>query len=66
VIVPTHDRAARLAVTVGGALAQLDVALEVIVVDDGSTDTTADWLATRADPRLKVVRHAFPRRRPGP
>lgn len=57
VVIPTYDRWERLALTVGSALAQTAVDHEVIVVDDGSTDETAVYLAAWADPRLRVVRH---------
>ncbi|MDY7000776.1 MAG: glycosyltransferase family 2 protein [Thermodesulfobacteriota bacterium] len=36
----------------------LDMEKEVLVVDDGSTDETADFLKTLDDPRIKVLRHA--------
>jgi glycosyltransferase involved in cell wall biosynthesis len=55
VVVPTRDRAGRLAQTLQTALAQRGVALELIVVDDGSTDETMDLLAAIDDSRLRVV-----------
>lgn len=39
------------------ALRQRDVALEVIVVDDGSLDDTQSTLSQVGDPRVAVVRH---------
>jgi glycosyltransferase involved in cell wall biosynthesis len=44
-IIPTHNRRALVCEAIASALAQRDVALEVIVVDDGSTDDTASALA---------------------
>jgi glycosyltransferase involved in cell wall biosynthesis len=61
VVIPTRDRWARLAVTLGSALAQEDVDLEVVVVDDGSQDATPGRLAEIDDPRLVVLRNAAPR-----
>jgi len=55
VVLPTYNRAAALP----GALADLldlERVLEVVVVDDGSTDATPALLAERAHPRLRVVR----------
>ncbi|GJG86373.1 hypothetical protein tb265_15540 [Gemmatimonadetes bacterium T265] len=60
VVVPTCDRGALLARTVRSVLAQRGVALEVIVVDDGSADDTAATLAGFDDRRLTLLRH--PRR----
>jgi glycosyltransferase involved in cell wall biosynthesis len=59
VVVPTVDRAGRVTRTVASALAQRDVAVEVIAVDDGSVDDTPARLAALAgsDPRLRVLRH---------
>jgi hypothetical protein len=61
VVIPTRDRWSRLAVTLGSALAQEDVDLEIVVVDDGSRDATSACLARIDDPRLVVLRNAAPR-----
>ena len=48
VVVPTHDRRALLAEVLNALETQQDAPrLEVVVVDDGSGDGTADWLAQR-------------------
>jgi glycosyltransferase involved in cell wall biosynthesis len=39
------------------ALGQQGVNVEVVVVDDGSTDDTPDFLAGLDDPRVAVIRH---------
>lgn len=46
-----------IASTIGSLTSQQGVDLEVIVVNDGSTDRTAEILATlaAADPRLRVI-----------
>ena len=61
VVIPTRDRSSRLAVTLGAALAQEDVDLEIVVVDDGSRDATSAYLAHIDDPRIVVLRNAAPR-----
>jgi glycosyltransferase involved in cell wall biosynthesis len=60
VIVPTRNRREWLALTLRSVLAQTGVDLEVIVVDEASTDDTVEWLTTVADERIRVVRHEFP------
>jgi glycosyltransferase involved in cell wall biosynthesis len=57
VIIPSRDRVDLLADALGAALGQVDVEHEVIVVDDGSTDATAAYLASVGDPRLRVLHH---------
>ncbi len=56
VVIPTHDRAAFLPRAVSSVLAQEGVDLELIVVDDGSTDNTRLVLARYQDRRLQVIR----------
>jgi glycosyltransferase involved in cell wall biosynthesis len=56
VVIPTRNRRHLLPTALGSALRQRDVPLEVIVVDDASTDGTDDFLRTVRDPRLRVVR----------
>ena len=55
VVIPTYERAGVLGASVRSILGQEGVALEVIVVDDGSTDATQATLAAIDDPHLRVV-----------
>jgi glycosyltransferase involved in cell wall biosynthesis len=59
VIVPTHNRCQLLELTLRSVFEQRNVAFEVIVVDDGSTDDTSRLLRSLAD-RVRVVRHERP------
>jgi glycosyltransferase involved in cell wall biosynthesis len=55
VVIPTYNRAALLPEAVDSVLAQTYPALEVVLVDDGSRDDTAEVVRTRygADPRVR-------------
>lgn len=60
VVIPTHNRPELFQLTLRTVLAQHDVDLEVVVVDDGSTgDIVADGTDLN-DPRVRVVRHSRP------
>jgi len=61
VVIPTHDRARLLSETLASVLAQTEADLEVIVVDDGSTDGTAAVASVlrAGEPRLSYL--ALPR-----
>lgn len=58
VVIPTRNRERLIGRAVANALAQVDVAHEVVVVDDASTDGTLDRLTELSDPRLRVVGRA--------
>ena len=55
VVIPAYNAARTLPQTLASVLAQTHAALEVLVVDDGSTDATADAVAevSRIDPRVR-------------
>lgn len=55
VIVPTYNRATYLPEAVECVLAQTYEPWELIVVDDGSTDGTHDYLAGLTDPRIRSI-----------
>jgi glycosyltransferase involved in cell wall biosynthesis len=61
VVIPTRSRWSLLSTAaLPAALEQQDVDHEVIVVDDGSSDETAERLAEIADSRLRVLRNETP------
>jgi glycosyltransferase involved in cell wall biosynthesis len=56
VVMPTHNRAGMLSRAIESVLIQTHSDLELIVVDDGSTDETPAIVAAIADPRIVYVR----------
>ena len=57
VVVPTRNRSALLATTLRSALVQRGVDLEVLVVDEASTDDTLEVVDSFGDARIRVIRH---------
>ena len=56
VLIPARNEAAHIALTLHSVLAQTGIDnLEIIVLDDGSTDATADLVGEFADPRLTLI-----------
>ncbi|MBL0173688.1 MAG: glycosyltransferase family 2 protein [Ignavibacteria bacterium] len=58
ILLPTHDRRHLLGRAVASVQAQTETRWELIVVDDGSTDGTGDFLreCRRADARIRFAR----------
>jgi glycosyltransferase involved in cell wall biosynthesis len=56
IIVPAYNTLASLPQTVASLLAQTFEDFEIIIVDDGSMDGTADWVAAQTDPRIRLFR----------
>ena len=53
VIIPVYNRETHIARAIASILAQEDARLEIIVVDDGSTDRTAEVVKAITDARVK-------------
>ena len=57
VIIPTHNRSDFLRSAIASVLNQTYQDYELIVVDDASTDNTAEAVAEFSDKRIKLLRH---------
>lgn len=56
VVIPTYNRGDAIGPTLDWVLQQSLAPLEVIVVDDGSTDGTADWIEEKYAGHVTVIR----------
>ncbi|RKF12369.1 glycosyltransferase [Roseovarius spongiae] len=57
VVIPTYNRATTLPRAIKSVLSQDYTDLELIIVDDASSDDTAEVLSRFEDPRLRVILH---------
>ncbi|MCC6850398.1 MAG: glycosyltransferase [Deltaproteobacteria bacterium] len=64
VVLPVYNHLRFLPEAIGSVLAQTYTDFELVIVNDGSTDGTREYLDTLADPRIVVV-HQENRRLPG-
>ena len=55
VVIPAHNYGHFLSTAIDSVLAQSHSALEVVVVDDGSTDDTREVVASYSDPRVRYI-----------
>ena len=55
VVIPTRNREQILLQTLRSVLAQRDVGMEVVVVDDGSDDGTRSSVESLGEPRVKLI-----------
>ncbi|WP_324667972.1 glycosyltransferase family 2 protein [Geochorda subterranea] len=65
VIIPTYNNAHVLPRAIRSVLAQTYSNWELIVVDDGSSDNTAEVMGQFEDPRIRYIRHDNPGMGPG-
>lgn len=56
IVMPTYNQGKYIQAAVDSILAQTYEEIELIIVDDGSTDGTAEILATLTDPRVRTLR----------
>jgi GT2 family glycosyltransferase/MoaA/NifB/PqqE/SkfB family radical SAM enzyme/Flp pilus assembly protein TadD len=64
VVLPTYNHLSHLPAGIGSILAQTSRDFELVVVNDGSTDGTKEYLDRLTDPRIRVI-HQENRRLPG-
>ena len=57
-VIPTYNRRSYIARAINSVLAQTVPVDEILVVDDGSTDGTAEFLSERYGERVRVIRQA--------
>lgn len=58
VIIATYNAIAYLPNTVDSVIQQTFTDFEVLIVDDGSTDETVEWVSKLVDPRVRLISQA--------
>ncbi len=56
VVIPTYNAISYLPKTLESVLNQTFTDFEVIIIDDGSSDNTQEWISNLVDPRIKTIR----------
>lgn len=56
-IIPTYNRATTLPRAVDSVLRQTHTQMQLIIVDDASTDHTKEYVFSLTDPRISYIRH---------
>lgn len=59
VVIPVYNRERYIAAAIDSVLTQTLADFELLVVDDGSTDSTPDIIRAYRDPRINLVSNAF-------
>lgn len=60
VLLPVHNGLRHLPSALRSVLGQTHRNLEVLVIDDGSTDGSGEWVSRVGDPRIRLIRHREP------
>lgn len=55
---PCYNARQHIPASVASVLGQTETRMELITVDDGSSDDTAAWLKAQSDPRIKVIQQS--------
>ena len=55
VVIPAYNSMAYLPETIANVLQQTYADFEVVVVNDGSTDNTAEWVSQIDDPKIRLI-----------
>lgn len=56
VVIPVYNRREKIAPTLDSVLNQTRAPFEILVVDDGSTDDTAQWIEANYPEKVRVIR----------
>ena len=56
IVIPAYNALPFLPHTVASSLAQTWADFELLIIDDGSSDGTASWVAGQLDPRIRLIK----------